>query len=69
MEIETINNEVTLPTAKEQLAEMAANDIDNMDAMPFDDEIPDENGFENEFHECETWSEDDEGNIVPTALL
>ena len=33
MEIETINNEVTLPTAKEQLAEMAANDIDNMDAM------------------------------------
>ena len=40
-----------------------------MDAMPFDYDIPDENGFKDEFHECGTWSEDDEGNIVSIGLF
>ena len=47
---------------------MAADDTDNMDSMPFDDDIPGDN-FEVEFHECGTWSEDEEGNILPVGIL
>ena len=39
---------------------MAADDVDNMDTLPLIDDEPE---FDDEFHDCGTWSEDDEGNI------
>ena len=68
MEAVITTDEVVLPSATEQLAEMAANDVDNMDCFPFDDEIPNDN-LEDEFQDCGTWSEDEDGHIVQAGLL
>jgi hypothetical protein len=48
-----------------------ADDVNAYDSMPFDTDIPDlpGNNVEDEFHDCGTWSEDDEGMIIHTGLI
>ena len=47
-----------------------ADDIDAYDALPFDTELP---GMEceeqDEFHDCGTWSEDEDGILATSAIL
>ena len=56
------------PPIKIDEEKMAEEDVDNMDSMPFNDNIPDDN-FEEDFHECGTWSKDDEGHVMPRRIL
>jgi hypothetical protein len=59
------------PATEEEEERMAADDIDDMDAMPLDnDNAPEHFVFEeDEFHDTGTWSEDDDGNIHEYGVL
>jgi hypothetical protein len=46
-----------------------SDDIDAYDSVPFDAELPSMNVEQDEFHDCGTWSEDEDGIIHETAPL
>ena len=62
------NQQAEQPSQQQQELDMNAEDIDNMDSVPFDDEIANEN-LEEEFHDCGTWNEDDSDEIIPTGII
>ena len=62
------NQQAEQPSQQQQELDMNAEDVDNMDSVPFDDEMENEN-LESEFHDCGTWSEDDDGEILPKGII
>ena len=54
---------------QQQEAEIVMEDVDQMDQMPFVDELENADYEQDEFHDCGTWSEDEDGNAVHFGTL
>jgi hypothetical protein len=55
--------------AVNEVEELERADVDQMDSLPFMDDIPGVDFERDEFHDCGTWSEDDTGNVTTYGIL
>ena len=64
-----LNPPPTVSTSNDTIqAAIDSADVEAMDSLPFDDDCPEIDLEQAEFHECGTWSEDEDGNIVTGKL-
>ena len=56
-------------TVEEQEAIATQDDVDQMDQLPFVDNLPDIEYENDEFHDCGTWSDDDNRKLLERGIL
>lgn len=58
-------------TTQQDTTELAADEADAMDSLPFDLDLPGVDIEKDEFHDAGTWTDDDEGNIttIPSNVI